>query len=109
MWSPASASVSRPLPPAVRTLLLDFAQVEDCAKTVSAVIARGVVPAALEMMDRGIVRAVENFSHAGYPVDAAAVLLIEVDGTEAGVAAQIREIEGAAARPRRGHDPRGEG
>jgi glycolate oxidase len=102
-----------PVPPAVRTLLLDFARVEDCATTVSAVIGRGVVPAALEMMDRGIVRAVENFAHAGYPVDAAAVLLIEVDGTEAGVAAQTREIEEAASangvgaiRVARGEDER---
>ena len=56
-----------PHPPAVRTMLLDFADVEDCAQTVSAIIARGVVPAALEMMDRGIVRAVEDFVHAGLP------------------------------------------
>jgi glycolate oxidase len=85
-----------PLPPAIRTMLLDFADVEDCAQTVSAIVARGVVPAAMEMMDRGIVRAVENFAHAGYPTDAAAVLLVEVDGLEAGVEAQTREIEAAA-------------
>ena len=48
-----------PIAPAVRTMLLDFARVEDCAATVSSIVARGVVPAALEMMDRGIVRAVE--------------------------------------------------
>ncbi len=86
-----------PLPPAVRTMLLGFDAVEDCAATVSSIIARGVVPAALEMMDRGIVRAVENFAHAGYPVDAAAVLLVEVDGTAAGVAEQTRAVEAAAA------------
>src|SRR5881396_3456296 len=85
-----------PLPPAVRTMLLDFADVDDCAQTVSAIIARGVVPAALEMMDRGIVRAVEAFAHAGYPTDAAAVLLVEVDGLAAGVEAQTREVEAAA-------------
>jgi glycolate dehydrogenase FAD-linked subunit len=85
-----------PIPPAVRTLLLDFASVEDCAATVSAIIARGVIPAALEMMDRGIVRAVEDFVHAGYPTDAAAVLLVEVDGLPAGVEAQAREVEAAA-------------
>jgi len=85
-----------PLPPAIRTMLLDFADVEDCAQTVSAIVARGVVPAAMEMMDQGIVRAVENFAHAGYPTDAAAVLLVEVDGLEAGVEAQTREIEAAA-------------
>jgi glycolate oxidase len=63
---------------------------------VSAIVARGVVPAALEMMDRGIVRAVERFAHAGYPTDAAAVLLVELDGLEAAVEAQAREVEAAA-------------
>jgi glycolate oxidase len=85
-----------PIAPAVRTMLLDFARVEDCAATVSSIVARGVVPAALEMMDQGIVRAVEAFAHAGYPTDAAAVLLVEVDGLEAGVAEQAREVEAAA-------------
>jgi glycolate oxidase len=85
-----------PIPPAVRTLLLDFATVEDCAATVSAIIGRGVVPAALEMMDRGIVRAVEAFAHAGYPTGAAAVLLVEVDGIHEGVDDQVAEIEAAA-------------
>ncbi|HEX9300632.1 MAG TPA: FAD-binding protein, partial [Actinomycetota bacterium] len=89
-----------PLPSAVRTMLLDFAAVENCAQTVSAIVARGVVPAALEMMDRGIVRAVEHFAHAGYPTDAAAVLLVEIDGLRAGVEAQTREVEAAA----RDHD-----
>jgi glycolate oxidase len=85
-----------PLPPAVRTMLFGFDSVESCAATVSAIIARGVVPAAVEMMDQGIVRAVERFAHAGYPVDAAAVLLVEVDGTEAGAAAQATVVESAA-------------
>ena len=89
-----------PEPPAIRTMLMDFATVEDCAATVSAIIARGVVPAALEMMDQGIVRAVEAFAHAGYPTDAAAVLLVEVDGIGAGVDAEAREVERAA----RGHE-----
>ena len=85
-----------PEPPAITTMLLDFATVEDCAATVSAIIATGVVPAALEMMDQGIVRAVESFAHAGYPTDAAAVLLVEVDGIAAGVHAQTLEVEAAA-------------
>ncbi len=91
-----------PIPPAVRTMLLDFARVEDCAATVSAIIARGVIPAALEMMDQGIVRAVEAFVHAGYPTDAAAVLLVELDGLVAGVEAQAREVEAAAQENRVG-------
>jgi glycolate oxidase len=63
---------------------------------VSSIVARGVVPAALEMMDRGIVRAVERFAHAGYPTEAAAVLLVEVDGLEAAVDAQTKEVQAAA-------------
>ena len=85
-----------PLPPAVRTMLLDFSTVEDCAGTVSAIIASGVVPAAVEMMDRGIVVAAEAFAHAGYPTDAAAILIVEVDGTQAAVAAQERAVREAA-------------
>lgn len=85
-----------PLPPAVRTTLFDFETVEDCAATVSAIIASGVVPAAVEMMDRGIVVAAEAFAHAGYPTDAAAILIVEVDGTPAAVAAQSRAVDTAA-------------
>ena len=85
-----------PIAPSVRTMLFGFDTVESCAATVTSIIARGVVPAAVEMMDQGIVRAVEHFAHAGYPVDAAAVLLVEVDGTGAGVDAQAGEVEAAA-------------
>ncbi|MGZ4146705.1 MAG: FAD-binding oxidoreductase [Actinomycetota bacterium] len=85
-----------PLPPAIRTMLLDFTTVEDCAATVSDVIARGVVPAAIEMMDHGIVVAAENFAHAGYPTDAAAILIVEVDGLASAVDAQTRAVEEAA-------------
>jgi glycolate oxidase len=84
-----------PEPPAIRTMLMGFARVEDGAATVSAIIAGGVVPAALEMMDHGIVRAVEAFAHAGYPTDAAAVLLVEVDGIASGVDAEARQVEEA--------------
>lgn len=81
--------------PAVRTLLLSFDSVRDAANTVSAVIAAGIVPAAMEVMDQRITVAVENYVHAGYPTDAAAVLLAEVDGLDEGVdidADRIREI-----------------
>lgn len=84
-----------PTPPAVRTLLLAFDSIEGAANTVSGVIAAGIVPAAMEVMDKAITVAVENFVHAGYPLDAAAVLLAEVDGLEAGVnidAEQIAEV-----------------
>ncbi len=84
-------------PPAVRTLLIGFPTVEDAAATVSDVIASGLVPAALEMMDQAMVCAVENFVHAGYPTDAAAVLLAEVAGHGVGVAAEADMIARIAA------------
>ncbi|HEX5367486.1 MAG TPA: FAD-linked oxidase C-terminal domain-containing protein [Acidimicrobiales bacterium] len=85
-----------PEPPAVATLLADFATVEAAAETVSGVIAAGILPAALEMMDQRITRAAEDFVHAGYPTDAAAVLLVEVDGLPAGVADAVDRIDGVA-------------
>lgn len=82
-----------PNPPAVRTLLLDFSTVRDAAAAVSGIIAAGVVPAAIEMMDAPITQAVEAFVGAGYPTDAAAVLLVEVDGLPGGVAAESAIVE----------------
>lgn len=81
-----------PLPPAVTTLLADFTSFEAAAQTVTGVIAAGIVPAALEMMDALITEAVEAFVHAGFPTDAAAVLLVEVDGLPGGVAAAAAAI-----------------
>src|SRR5439155_7598058 len=82
-----------PNPPAVRTLLLDFTAADDAAAAVSGIIAAGVVPAALEMMDAEITRAVEDFVHAGFPRDAAAILLVEVDGLSAGVASAAEVVD----------------
>ncbi len=81
-----------PDPPAVRTLLADFTAIDDAAATVSAVIASGIVPAAIEMMDAQATRAVEDFVGAGLPRDADAVLLIEVIGLPDGVAKQSEAI-----------------
>jgi glycolate oxidase len=81
-----------PDPPAVATLLLDFGAVDAAAETVSGIIAAGILPAALEMMDRRITQAAEEFVHAGYPTDAAAVLLVEIDGLPAGVADAVTRI-----------------
>ena len=72
-----------PNPPDVRTLLLAFDDTGAGAKTVSDIIASGLLPAALEMMDNNCIRAVEAFVHAGFPVDAAAVLIVEVNGLPA--------------------------
>jgi glycolate oxidase len=81
-----------PDPPTVATLLLDFESVDDAAETVSGIIAGGLLPAALEMMDRRITQAAEEFVHAGYPTDAAAVLLVELDGLPAGVEAGVEQV-----------------
>jgi glycolate oxidase len=84
-----------PNPPDVRTLLLAFPSIRAAAETVGAIVAAGIVPAAMEVMDQRITIAVENFIHAGYPTDAAAVLLVEVDGLSGGIdldAERIAEI-----------------
>lgn len=94
-----------PNPPAVRTMLFGFPEIADGAATVSAIIAAGVVPAALEMMDRPLIRAVENFLHAGLPVEAGAVLLAEVAGHPEGVEAEA-ELVVAMAREHGASDVR---
>jgi glycolate oxidase len=78
--------------PAVRTMLLDFDTVDAGAQTVSSIIAAGMVPAALEMMDQLCVQAVEAYIHAGLPVEAAAVLLVEVAGLPHGLEADVARI-----------------
>ncbi|MFN0028930.1 MAG: FAD-linked oxidase C-terminal domain-containing protein [Acidimicrobiales bacterium] len=82
-----------PNPPAVATLLADFTEPAQAAAAVSAIIAGGVVPAAIEMMDQRITQAVEAFVHAGYPTDAGAVLLVEVDGLADGVAVESALVQ----------------
>jgi glycolate oxidase len=72
-------------PEGVRTVLAVFDSVEAASETVSGIIASGIVPAALEMMDDLIVEAVEAAYHVGIPMDAGAVLLIELDGPEVGL------------------------
>src|SRR5207247_1869271 len=75
-------------PEAVRTILASFVAIEDASEAVSAIIAAGMIPAALEMLDEMMIRAINEGSNAGYPKDAAAVLLIELDGPLAEVMAQ---------------------
>src|SRR5690349_3477275 len=83
------------MPKAIRTLLADFGALRTAGEAVSAVIASGIVPAALEMMDQSCIRAVEDSVYAaGYPRDAAAVLLVELDGAqEEAVAAEAQTVE----------------
>jgi glycolate oxidase len=82
-------------PVAYRTMLGIFNSVREATEAISGIIGDGIVPAALEMMDQGIVGALEEAFHFGFPLDAGAVLLIEVDGLEVSVdeeAARIVEL-----------------
>ncbi len=82
------------IPESVRTMLADFPTVRAASEAVSAIIAAGIVPAALEMMDRACVAAVEaSIYAAGYPTDAAAVLLVELDGQAAAVDGEALSVE----------------
>jgi len=79
-------------PEAVRTMLAIYDTIEDGANTVSAIIAEGIIPATLEMMDNRVMRAVEETIKVGYPLDAAAVLIIELDGMPEGMEERARMI-----------------
>ncbi|MEE8361492.1 MAG: FAD-linked oxidase C-terminal domain-containing protein [Gemmatimonadales bacterium] len=82
-----------PTPPEVVTMLADFMALRDASEAVTAIIGSGVVPAALEMMDQACVQAVEDSIYAaGYPRDAAAVLLVELDGGAAAVTAEAEVV-----------------
>src|SRR5438270_4888599 len=82
------------IPPSVATMLAAFPTIETASQAVSAVIGHGIVPSALEMMDSVTVGAVEAHYHAGYPTDAGAVLLVEVDG----IAESTRELAVAISK-----------
>ncbi len=82
-----------PRPQLAQVVLAAFDDIAKAGSAVAEVIAAGIVPAGLEMMDQPATRAVEEFVHARYPLDAKAVLLIESDGTPEEVAAEIAQIE----------------
>ncbi len=83
-----------PIPASIRTMLADFPSVRGASEAVSAIIASGIVPAAREMMDQACVMAVESSIYAaGYPTDAAAVLLVELDGAPSAVEAEYAVVE----------------
>lgn len=80
-------------PQAIRTLLAVFETVDDATHCISDIISRGIIPAALEMLDHLILQAVEEAFQVGLPTDAGAVLLIELDGLEAGIDAATSQVE----------------
>ncbi|HXZ13202.1 MAG TPA: FAD-linked oxidase C-terminal domain-containing protein [Candidatus Sulfotelmatobacter sp.] len=79
-------------PEATKTLLAIFDTLDDTTQTVAEITARGITPAACEMLDGWTLRAVEAYVHAGFPLDSAAVLLIDVDGVKEAVEAQLEEV-----------------
>src|SRR5947199_3278291 len=81
-----------PLPPAVRTLLGIFDSIDDATNTITEIIGAGIIPAALEMIDVVILEAVEAAFHFGFPLDAEAVLIMEVDGLDAGLDREAERI-----------------
>jgi glycolate oxidase len=85
-----------PNAPDVRTLAVAFPTIEDAAATVSGIIAAGMIPAALEMMDQLMMKAIENWLHAGLPIDAGAMLLAEVTGVTEAVEAEAKIITAIA-------------
>jgi glycolate oxidase len=79
-------------PERVLTMLAIFRSIEDAGQTVSDIIGEGIIPATLEIMDNLVIRAVEESVHAGYPMDAEAVLIIELDGLTDGMDEQVQKI-----------------
>ena len=90
-----------PRPKVARCIVASFADLETAGRAVAAIIAAGIIPAGLEMMDQPMTAAVEDFVHAGYDLDAAAILLCESDGTpeevEEEIARMVAVMEGAGA------------
>jgi glycolate oxidase len=87
-----------PRPETARVVLAAFDDVGAAGQAVANVIAAGIIPAGMEMMDQATALAVEPFVNAGYPTDAAGILLVESDGTHEEVADEIRRIEDIMTR-----------
>jgi glycolate oxidase len=80
-------------PQCARAVLVGFASSEDAGQCVSSIIAAGIIPAGMEMMDKPAIHAVEEFVHAGYPLDVEALLIVEVDGPQAEVDHLVARVE----------------
>jgi glycolate oxidase len=83
-------------PECARALLVGFASSEDAGECVSRIIGGGIIPGGMEMMDRPAIHAVEEFVHAGYPLDVEALLIVELDGPQAEVDHLIARVEAIA-------------
>ena len=87
----------QPLPEHARVLLIAFSDLRHAGQAVAAIIAGGIIPAGLEMMDRPALRAAEAHVHAGYPIDAAAILLCEIDGARDEIEDGLRRVSDICA------------
>jgi len=83
-------------PPTARALLIGFAETQDAGNCVAAIIGAGIIPGGMEMMDRPAIHAAEAFVKVGYPLDVAALLIVELDGPEAEIDHLIAKVEGIA-------------
>lgn len=82
-----------PTPVGARPMLMGFASLEQAGECVAAIIGAGIIPVALEFMDRPAIKICEDFAHAGYPLDAEALLIVEVEGTEDEIEALLDRIK----------------
>ena len=85
-------------PQAVKAALIGFSTIEDAGNCVSGIIANGIIPAGMEMMDRALIHATDDFVKAGYPRDAEAMLIVELDGTETEVMELIKRVSEIAEK-----------
>ena len=85
-------------PQSARALLIGFAAIEDAGAAVASIIAAGIIPAGMELMDRPAIHAAEDFVHAGYPLDVEALLIVELDGPEVEVDLLIEQVSAIAER-----------
>ena len=87
-------------PQAIKAALIGFSTIEDAGNCVSNIIARGIIPAGMEVMDKALIHATDNFVKAGYPRDAEAMLIVELDGTESEVNELIESVTNVAKNNR---------
>lgn len=97
-----------PLPPARGTVSAAFARLEDASKTVATILGTGIIPLALEMMDRSVLGCVEEYLHLGLPTEAEAMLIIDLDGETDAVGRQVEAVadlcaQGGASEVRKAH------
>ena len=85
-------------PEVVKAALVGFSSIDDAGNCVSEIIAKGIIPAGMEIMDKALTKATNDFSKAGYPVDAEAMMIVELDGTESEVTELIKEVQEIAEK-----------